>query len=102
MFFEYLATTVGRNEKVIREYLELYYKDENIATEELVLKLAIKALSQAVQSVASNIEIAVISINKEISEQGRDLVKNYFFILIVSHKILASTLCSTSSFNRRS
>lgn len=65
VFFEYLATTVGRNEKVIREYLELNYKDENLATEELVLKLTVKALSQAVQSLASNIEIAVISLNNE-------------------------------------
>ena len=87
VFFEYLATTVGRNEKVIREYLELYYKDENIATEELVLKLAIKALSQAVQSVASNIEIAVISKNKEIIEKGREF---------------ARPLRSTSAADRRS
>lgn len=65
VYFEFLGASIGRSEKQVREYLEEHYKDENIASEDLVLKLVVKALSQVVQSSAQNIEIAVLSASKE-------------------------------------
>jgi len=61
VFFEYLASSIGRSEKQVKEYLEDHYKDGTIATEDSVLKLVIESLSQVVQSGAQNIEIAVIT-----------------------------------------
>uniref|UniRef100_A0A915DGU3 Proteasome subunit alpha type n=1 Tax=Ditylenchus dipsaci TaxID=166011 RepID=A0A915DGU3_9BILA len=61
VYFEYMASSIGRNEKQIREYLEEHYNDENTASEATVLKFVIKALSQVVQSSAQNIEIAVMT-----------------------------------------
>lgn len=59
-YYEYLASSTGRGEKPIREYLEEHYTDETIKDEAAVLKLVIRALSQVVQSGAQNIEIAVM------------------------------------------
>jgi len=59
-YYEYLASSTGRGEKPIREYLEEHYNDETIKDEGSVLKLVIRALSQVVQSGAQNIEIAVM------------------------------------------
>lgn len=61
VFFEFLASSIGRSEKQVKEYLEDNYKDQTIATEASTLKLAIKSLSQVVQSGAQNIEVAVIT-----------------------------------------
>lgn len=65
VFFEYLASSIGRNEKQIREYLEEHYNDETTANEASVLKFVIKALSQVVQSSAANIEIAVMTASSD-------------------------------------
>uniref|UniRef100_A0A0N5AP40 Proteasome subunit alpha type n=1 Tax=Syphacia muris TaxID=451379 RepID=A0A0N5AP40_9BILA len=59
-FYEYLANATGRGEKSVREYLEEHYSENTTATEEDVLKLVVKALSNVVQSGAENIEIAVM------------------------------------------
>uniref|UniRef100_A0AC34GT53 Proteasome subunit alpha type n=1 Tax=Panagrolaimus sp. ES5 TaxID=591445 RepID=A0AC34GT53_9BILA len=63
-YYEYLASSTGRGEKPIREYLEEHYTDDNIKDEDSVLKLVIRSLSQVVQSGAQNIEIAVMKIGK--------------------------------------
>uniref|UniRef100_A0A914Y8D6 Proteasome subunit alpha type n=1 Tax=Panagrolaimus superbus TaxID=310955 RepID=A0A914Y8D6_9BILA len=63
-YYEYLASSTGRGEKPIREYLEENYTDDNIKDEGSVLKLVIRSLSQVVQSGAQNIEIAVMKIGK--------------------------------------
>ena len=62
-YYEYLASSTGRGEKPVREYLEEHYSDETIKDEDATLKLVIKALSQVVQSGAQNIEIAVMKPN---------------------------------------
>jgi 20S proteasome subunit alpha 4 len=59
-YYEYLASSTGRGEKPIREYLEEHYTDDNIKDEDSVLKLVIRSLSQVVQSGAQNIEISVM------------------------------------------
>uniref|UniRef100_A0A914PFF0 Proteasome subunit alpha type n=2 Tax=Panagrolaimus TaxID=55784 RepID=A0A914PFF0_9BILA len=63
-YYEYLASSTGRGEKPIREYLEEHYTDDNIKDEDSVLKLIIRSLSQVVQSGAQNIEISVMKIGK--------------------------------------
>jgi 20S proteasome subunit alpha 4 len=63
-YYEYLASSTGRGEKPIREYLEEHYTDNNIKDEDSVLKLVIRSLSQVVQSGAQNIEISVMKIGK--------------------------------------
>uniref|UniRef100_A0AC34RAT0 Proteasome subunit alpha type n=1 Tax=Panagrolaimus sp. JU765 TaxID=591449 RepID=A0AC34RAT0_9BILA len=63
-YYEYLASSTGRGEKPVREYLEEHYSDETIKDEDATLKLVIKALSQVVQSGAQNIEIAVMKPDK--------------------------------------
>jgi 20S proteasome alpha/beta subunit len=60
VYYELLAGAIGRNEKVVKEYLEKHYSDETIANEASTLKLMIKALSPVVQSGAQNMEIAVL------------------------------------------
>ena len=59
-YYEYLASSTGRGEKPIREYLEEHYTEDTIKDEASVLKLVIRSLSQVVQSGAQNIEIAVM------------------------------------------
>uniref|UniRef100_A0AC35FMC5 Proteasome subunit alpha type n=1 Tax=Panagrolaimus sp. PS1159 TaxID=55785 RepID=A0AC35FMC5_9BILA len=63
-YYEYLASSTGRREKPIREYLEEHYKDDNIKDEDSILKLDFRSLSQVVQSGAQNIEISVMKIGK--------------------------------------
>ncbi|KAI3409755.1 Proteasome subunit alpha type-7 [Globodera pallida] len=60
VYYELLAGSVGRSEKVVKEYLEKEYSNEKTANEEDTLKLMIKSLSPVVQSGPQNIEIAVI------------------------------------------
>lgn len=61
VYFEMLAGSIGRNEKVVKEYLEKEYSEQKTTDEEATLKLMIKSLSPVVQSGPQNIEIAVIS-----------------------------------------
>jgi len=57
-FYEWKANSTGRNSKTVREYLEKHYSAEEVSDERKTLKLALKALSEVVQSGAQNIEIA--------------------------------------------
>jgi len=57
--YELLAGSIGRNEKVVKEYLEKNYNDETTATEASTLKMVVKSLSPVVQTGAQNMEIAV-------------------------------------------
>ena len=59
MYYELLAGSIGRNEKVVKEYLEENYNDGNVSNENLVLKLVVKALVPVVQTGARNMEISV-------------------------------------------
>jgi len=59
-YHEWKANAIGRNAKTVREFLEKNYSVENVATEELTIKLAIKALLEVVQSGGKNLEVAVM------------------------------------------
>jgi 20S proteasome subunit alpha 4 len=59
VYYELLAGSIGRNEKVVKEYLEKNYNDETTATEASTLKMVVKSLSPVVQTGAQNMEIAV-------------------------------------------
>jgi len=59
VYYELLAGSIGRNEKVVKEYLEENYNDGNVSNENLVLKLVVKALVPVVQTGARNMEISV-------------------------------------------
>lgn len=61
VYFEFLSTSIGRNEQQVREYLEENYNEESTANELSLLKFVINALSQVVQTGAQNIEIAVMN-----------------------------------------
>uniref|UniRef100_H3A6D9 Proteasome subunit alpha type n=1 Tax=Latimeria chalumnae TaxID=7897 RepID=H3A6D9_LATCH len=54
------GNAIGRGAKSVREFLEKHYTDEAIATDDLAVKLVIKALLEVVQSGGKNIELAVM------------------------------------------
>ncbi|KAI4464257.1 proteasome subunit alpha/beta [Holotrichia oblita] len=60
IYYEWKANATGRSAKTVREFLEKYYSDEEVATEAKTVKLAIKALLEVVQSGQKNLEIAVM------------------------------------------
>lgn len=60
IYYEWKANATGRSAKTVREFLEKYYTDEEVATEAKTVKLAIKALLEVVQSGQKNLEIAVM------------------------------------------
>lgn len=54
------ANATGRNAKTVREFLEKNYNLEDMEDEEKVIKLAIKALLEVVQSGSKNLELAIM------------------------------------------
>jgi len=59
--YEYKANAIGRNAKTVREYLEKHWNAEAVADVDLTLKLAVRALCEAVQTGAQNIEVACMT-----------------------------------------
>ncbi|XP_018008307.1 proteasome subunit alpha type-7 [Hyalella azteca] len=59
-YTEWLANATGRSAKTVREFLEKQYSPENVATLDLSVKLAVKALLEVVQSGAKNVEVAIM------------------------------------------
>merc|ERR1712110_1115692 len=54
------ANAIGRSSKIVREFLEQQYTEENIETEDKCIKLAARALLEVVQSSGKNLELAVM------------------------------------------
>jgi hypothetical protein len=50
----------------VREFLEKFYKSEEMTTEKATIKLAIRALLEVVQSGQKNLEIAVMRHGKPV------------------------------------
>jgi len=59
--YEWKACAIGRNSTPVREYLEKHYNEDVVSTNDGAIQLAIKALSEVVQSGAQNIEVGVMT-----------------------------------------
>ncbi|AWU78144.1 uncharacterized protein C5L36_0E02060 [Pichia kudriavzevii] len=59
------AQSIGRSSKVVREFLEKNYPNDEPMDEDQTVKLAIQALLEVVQTGAKNIEISVMKPNAE-------------------------------------
>lgn len=58
------ANATGRSAKTVREFLEKQYSPESVATLDLSVKLAVRALLEVVQSGAKNVEVAIMEDKK--------------------------------------
>jgi len=58
------ANAIGRSSKIVREFLEQQYTEENIETEDKCIKLAARALLEVVQSSGKNLELAIMRTTK--------------------------------------
>merc|ERR1712050_421310 len=54
------ANAIGRSSKIVREFLEQQYSEENVDTEDKCVKLAARALLEVVQSSGKNLELAIM------------------------------------------
>lgn len=81
IYYEWKANATGRNAKTVREFLEKYYKPEEVETEQGAVKLAIKALLEVVQSGNKNLEIAVMRRNQPLSMLKPDEIEKYVTII---------------------
>lgn len=54
----------------MREYLEKHYNEEQVATDEGTVKLALRALMEVVQSGAKNVEFAIMRRGEKLRVSG--------------------------------
>merc|ERR1712168_667232 len=59
-YHEWKANAIGRSSKTAQEFLEKNYNDEEIESDEYVIKLALKGLLEVVQTGSKNVELAVM------------------------------------------
>ncbi|XP_018415575.1 PREDICTED: proteasome subunit alpha type-7 isoform X1 [Nanorana parkeri] len=72
------ANAIGRGAKSVREYLEKHYTEEAIETDDLTIKLVIKALLEViVQSGGKNIELAVMRRDQPLKILSPDEIERY-------------------------
>lgn len=77
IYYEWKANATGRSAKTVREFLEKYYNDEELGTEQGTVKLAIRALLEVVQSGQKNLEIAVMRRGQPLQMLDGDSIENY-------------------------
>lgn len=77
IYYEWKANATGRSAKTVREFLEKYYTDEEVANVEGTIKLAIRALLEVVQSGQKNLEIAVMKRGKAMEMLDSDTIEKY-------------------------
>ncbi|XP_012583607.1 PREDICTED: proteasome subunit alpha type-7 [Condylura cristata] len=71
------ANAIGRGAKSVREFLEKNYTDEAIDTDDLTVKLVIKALLEVVQSGGKNIELAVMRRDQPLKILNPEEIEKY-------------------------
>ncbi|XP_006873431.1 PREDICTED: proteasome subunit alpha type-7 isoform X1 [Chrysochloris asiatica] len=71
------ANAIGRGAKSVREFLEKNYTDEAIETDNLAIKLVIKALLEVVQSGGKNIELAVMRRDQPLKILNPEEIEKY-------------------------
>lgn len=81
IYYEWKGNATGRSAKTVREFLEKYYKDEEVATEDGAVKLAIKALLEVAQSGQKNLEIAVMERDKPLKMLDAETIEKYVNII---------------------
>lgn len=59
------ANAIGRSAKTVREFLEKNYKEEDIESDELVLKLAVRALLEVLKQSSCTITAFVLVIDQD-------------------------------------
>lgn len=64
IYYEWKANATGRSAKTVREFLEKFYKPDEVESEDGAVKLAIKALLEVAQSGQKNLEVAVMERDK--------------------------------------
>lgn len=85
IYYEWKANATGKSAKTVREFLEKFYKPEEVETEEGAIKLAIKALLEVVQSGQKNLEVAVM--RKDQPMQMLDLPTIEKYVTIIEEEI---------------
>merc|ERR1712168_1274005 len=58
------ANAIGRSSKIVKEFLEQQYSEENTDSEDKCIKLAARALLEVVQSSGKNLELAIMRTTK--------------------------------------
>uniref|UniRef100_A0A336MM85 Proteasome subunit alpha type n=1 Tax=Culicoides sonorensis TaxID=179676 RepID=A0A336MM85_CULSO len=81
IYYEWKANATGRSAKTVREFLEKYYKPEDVETEDGAVKLAIKALLEVVQSGKKNLEIAVMRRSEPLKMLDPDTIEKYVDVI---------------------
>lgn len=81
IYYEWKANATGRSAKTVREFLEKYYKPEEVETEDGAVKLAIKALLEVVQSGNKNLEIAVMRKGQPLAMLKPDEIEKYVTVI---------------------
>lgn len=81
IYYEWKANATGRSAKTVREFLEKQYKDEEVATENGAVKLAIKALLEVAQSGQKNLEIAVMEKDKPLKMLDVQTIEEYVAVI---------------------
>jgi len=81
IYYEWKANATGRSAKTVREFLEKYYKPEDVESEDGAVKLAIKALLEVVQSGKKNLEIAVMKRDQPLRMLDPDTIEKFVEII---------------------
>lgn len=81
IYYEWKANATGKSAKTVREFLEKFYKPEEVETEEGAIKLAIKALLEVVQSGQKNLEVAVMRKDQPMQMLDMPTIEKYVTII---------------------
>lgn len=77
IYYEWKANATGRAAKTVHEFLEKYYKDEEVEKNEGAIKLAIRALLEVVQSGQKTLEVAVMHRDKPLEMLSAETIEKY-------------------------